>query len=547
VDHDRKVDFALAGWRYDVLTAAHCVYSTERSSWAASIEVTPGLDETVKPYGHAWATILRTFTEFTTNGNTRYDMAVVTLDRNIGMYTGWMGRKVLPSDSPELTGILNLAGYPVDKTFGTMWFDADNGHSADDTIHWYSMDTAGGHSGSPVWTYTASPQTWFVITVHTCGTPGCGIDGKSVNHGTRLNTDKYNTVETWRTSDTAPTDRADLVDDGQDYAGFSPLEVKPGSTSFQVWSDVRNMGTGSSGSFKVYYYASPNTTISTSDWGIGNFTLSSIPPFSYGGVNLGVTFPSGVADGLYWVGWIIDKDNTVVEFDESNNIAYKQAYQVLVDGTAPTNPTSVSESGGAANNTWQNSVSDPNFTWSGASDGSGSGVHHYNYYWGTSSSGTSTNQLTSPGYNPPAVSSPSTNYLRVNTIDEVGNQAAWTTLFTFRYDATAPSNPTSASETHGVQNNTWQTAVNNPSFTWSGASDGSGSGVSRYYVYFGPYPLGTSSNYVTSPAYTPPAVSAPGIYFLRVRTQDAAGNNSAWTGLFTFKFGDLIFFPLLIR
>ena len=98
-------------------------------------------------------------------------------------------------------------------------------------------------------------------------------------NGTRLNNDKFDRIITWIDSDTPPTDRADLIDDGDYYAGFSPTTVCPGSTSFHVWSDVRNVGTASSGGFSVAYYASTNTTITTSDRLIGTDYVSSISPF----------------------------------------------------------------------------------------------------------------------------------------------------------------------------------------------------------------------------------------------------------------------------
>jgi hypothetical protein len=207
-----------------------------------------------------------------------------------------------------------------------------------------------------------------------------------------------------------------------------------------------------------------------------------------------------------------------------------------IDTSSPSTPTSVTETHGAPNNTWQNSVGDPAFTWSGASDGSGSGIAGYYYYWGTSSSGTSSNYTTSASYDPAAVSSPGVRYLRVQTRDNAGNTSSWTTLFTFRYDASAPSSPTSATETHGAPNNTWQNSVGDPAFTWSGASDGSGSGIAGYYYYWGTSSSGTSSSYTTSASYNPGAVSSPGTLYLRVQTRDNAGNTSSWTTLFTFRY-----------
>jgi len=121
-----------------------------------------------------------------------------------------------------------------------------------------------GQSGSPVWVYYSSTDSRYIMTVHTSGN-----DGSGSNHGTRLNNDKFNRIVTWCGDDTPPTDRADLLDDGDSLSGFSPTAVKPGTTAFHAWSDVRNMGTAASGGFSVSYYASTNTTINTADHLIG--------------------------------------------------------------------------------------------------------------------------------------------------------------------------------------------------------------------------------------------------------------------------------------
>ncbi|NQT73717.1 MAG: M23 family metallopeptidase, partial [Chloroflexi bacterium] len=100
------------------------------------------------------------------------------------------------------------------------------------------------------------------------------------------------------------------------------------------------------------------------------------------------------------------------------------------------------------------------------------------------------------------------------------------------YDATSPSNPTSCTETHGVQSGVDQNTVNDPNFTWSGASD-SASGIDNYYYYWGTNALGTSTTYTALAGYDPSTVS-PGTYYLRLKTRDNAGNDASWTAVFTF-------------
>jgi hypothetical protein len=113
--------------------------------------------------------------------------------------------------------------------------------------------------------------------------------------------------------------------------------------------------------------------------------------------------------------------------------------------------------------------------------------------------------------------------------------SSWSTIFTFRYDNEAPSNPSApATESHGVESGVGQSAVTSPSFTWSGADDGSGSGIDGYYVYFGLSESGTSSTFQSGNSLTVSDL-APSTYYLRARAVDALDQQaSGWITLFTF-------------
>jgi len=364
------------GHGYHVLTAGHCVHSQDNGGWATSVKVIPGLDNTYMPLNYAWGTFVRSYTAWTVNEDHQHDWALITLDRNIGDYTGWMGRMTASSSSSIYTDILNTAGYPGDKGGVTMWFDCDSGCSANENNHWYKMDTWSGQSGSPVWRYVDSSR--YILTVHAYGN-----DGSGCNHGTRLNNEKYDRIITWCNSDTPPTDKADLIDEGQAYSAFSPTLVSPG-TNFHVWCDVRNVGTASSGGFDVSYYASANTIISTGDYLIGTDYVNSIFPFDWKDSDWTGTFPSGVPDGEYYVGWIIDSGSDVTEFVESNNVGYKDSYKLNVDGTEPSAPV-ISSSTHPNENTWY-CTQNPTFAWTSPSDPSG--IYGYSYTLDHSSSTT---------------------------------------------------------------------------------------------------------------------------------------------------------------
>jgi len=174
-----------------------------------------------------------------------------------------------------------------------------------------------------------------------------------------------------------------------------------------------------------------------------------------------------VSDGFHTF-YVKAKDNAGNESDTGS-------YGFKIDTTDPSNPTTCTDSSGVQSDAWQNDDDNPNFTWSGASD-SASGVNGYYYYWGTSSSGTSSSYTTDSGYNPSSMSN-GTRYLRVKTKDNVGHIASWKTMFIYRYDSTSPSNPTTVSSSSHITNS-WSND-NSVAVSWSGASDSS-SGIAGY-------------------------------------------------------------------
>lgn len=112
------------------------------------------------------------------------------------------------------------------------------------------------------------------------------------------------------------------------------------------------------------------------------------------------------------------------------------------DVTVPSNPNSVNSGCTAVHNVWQNSCTNPAFTWSGASDSNGSGVQDYHIYWGTAPSGIPDTWRSTADFDPPTIT-PSGNvatyYLRVATRDNVGHESTPTTLFILRYDNSTPT------------------------------------------------------------------------------------------------------------
>ena len=298
---------------YHVLTAGHVVFLPSNGGWATSIRVVPAMDNLDDPYGEAWDTGLRSYTGWTVSNMVEHDWGLITLDRNVGSYTGWMGRITAGSGNAIYSQTMNVAGYPSDLDGGdNMYWDAASGDGGDtnEHNHYYWADTFGGMSGGPVWRYAGGSR--YIMTVH-----AYGRGGTDSNFGTRLNQDKYDRLFTWFAADSSPTDRPDMKDRGSAYSGYNTGYVTPGVTSFTVFADIINKGTASTGTFTVRFYASTNTIISTGDIYLGSDSVSSISPFNYRQASWTGTLP-GLADGDYWIGWIIDIGPDLInEFDDT--------------------------------------------------------------------------------------------------------------------------------------------------------------------------------------------------------------------------------------
>ncbi len=164
----------------------------------------------------------------------------------------------------------------------------------------------------------------------------------------------------------------------------------------------------------------------------------------------------------------------------------------------------------------------------GASDGaSGSGIAGYYVYFGTSASANASdgaNLITSSEYIATPSASGGTYYFKLQAVDAAGNIAAtnWEP-FTYKYDLTAPTMPTSL-----TVNPLGYSGVNNYTFTWSGATD-AGSGISGYYykTCYGDPEVCTDDQWTTTATVSGAlAVGNTNTFF--VKTKDTAGNTSSY-------------------
>ena len=147
--------------------------------------------------------------------------------------------------------------------------------------------------------------------------------------------------------DPTPLVPPDMKDRGSIYSDFSPYQVSPGSSYFEISCSIENIGKSSSGSFSVYFYASNDSIISTDDFIIGSDSVVSIEADDYYDSDFSSIFPFNIPDGSYYIGWIIDPFDSIDELNEDNNVAFISSQQLLVDGTPPSSSASYTPKSGS--------------------------------------------------------------------------------------------------------------------------------------------------------------------------------------------------------
>lgn len=170
-----------------VVTAGHCVHN---GAWATNVRVYPGRNGTSSPYGSCGAVRLYSVTGWTQSRNRDYDYGAIKLNCTIGNTTGWFGFRW---QSSSMNGQPTyLAGYPGDKTYGTLWRHDDQVRMSQTYRLYYSNDTYGGQSGSPVWNGLSGCSPCG-IAIH-----AYGVDATGYNGGTRITQTVYNNLNTWK-------------------------------------------------------------------------------------------------------------------------------------------------------------------------------------------------------------------------------------------------------------------------------------------------------------------------------------------------------------
>ncbi|MBN2156740.1 MAG: hypothetical protein JW776_11925 [Candidatus Lokiarchaeota archaeon] len=302
-----------------VLTCGHIAYIHDAGGWVSEMEITPGLDGTTEPYGVAYATLMRSTTGWINDESYQHDWAVITLDRDIGDSTGWMGVKTLPLDHINYTdqNYLYTAGYPAEIKSGYYMWEThdDEANEATEYNIWYHLDSEGGQSGSAVWTYDEGDP--YILGVHAYSQLGTGP-----NFGTRLNTDKFNLLVSWLAQDASSEQKTDLQVTGSNniIAAIGSPYVYKLSTRINVLTSIQNIGLITADKVTIGFYFSSDTNITTEDYYIGKVNIYNVQPMDTVNAQFLKLAPLNIPVGTYKIGWIIDPNNELDEYNKENNV-----------------------------------------------------------------------------------------------------------------------------------------------------------------------------------------------------------------------------------
>ena len=195
------------GWMYGpdiVATAGHCVHTGgSGGSWYTGLTVWPGRNGASAPYGSCSVRQLYSVTGWTVNDDEAFDYGAIKLNCTVGNRTGWFGYWWQAASLAGASTLIN--GYPGEKPFGQQW----RGDSVARTVAvsqtnqiFYSNDTTGGMSGSPIYQNRPAGSSWCTgfcsMGIHAYGFPHNGYPHNTYNHGTRITQARFNNLQAWR-------------------------------------------------------------------------------------------------------------------------------------------------------------------------------------------------------------------------------------------------------------------------------------------------------------------------------------------------------------
>lgn len=316
---------AWSAGNFHLVTAGHCLYNFDPNDdgdqsdqkWADEVWAIPAQTDRVspndcgiaycgdRPYGWARAVNMRSYTGWTVGQNYEHDWGVITLDRNMGQRTGWMGRSSTVNES------LNFSGYPTETPYvpqdiAVQYRGFDTNNVFDVTDYRIELDAFmyGGHSGGPSWRISNGNR--FVVGIHSTS----NRVGEATN--TLLTQGKRSDINAWIAADTTnipPSDKVDITEylfDGNSHKTINKTLVGKGESLTLDYSLMNAGFTELTNDIAVFVMASDNELISTNDTLIGSdLHNDNINPFTFRTFSTGITVPSTLPAGNYTVGLLL--------------------------------------------------------------------------------------------------------------------------------------------------------------------------------------------------------------------------------------------------
>jgi V8-like Glu-specific endopeptidase len=158
---------------------------------AAKVKVIPGNNAAKEPYGSCAGTTAYSVHGWMDHESSLYDYGAFKLNCNIGRTTGTFG---LYWTTSALSGTVAITGYAGDKKPDNSMWTASGKLTGETTRQvYYTIATAGGQSGSPV--YRKGCGLDCVVAIHT---EGIDPTHPGQNAGTRITMMVFDNMEAWR-------------------------------------------------------------------------------------------------------------------------------------------------------------------------------------------------------------------------------------------------------------------------------------------------------------------------------------------------------------
>lgn len=141
------------GW---VMTAGHCVYSTEQRQQIRSVEIIPAKAGNQAPYGRTHGTRVFYFSQWSAQENYEYDAALIEMASGlIDSHLGW----AYSSNLRDYHTTIYTAGYPAANHNGEYMYENNCAvNHALNGMLLLNCDSEGGQSGSAAWWTRNGPQ-----------------------------------------------------------------------------------------------------------------------------------------------------------------------------------------------------------------------------------------------------------------------------------------------------------------------------------------------------------------------------------------------------